>query len=106
MSVIHNLNDSFDFKESLEIVDLTKGHCNEQKRFKHGPPHDARVSVVIDCRGENKTTGTTCKDKKIVQIAFRITKRLQMKSSKKLGKMTAKTVSKKFENNDRSITFS
>ena len=47
---IHVLNDSLDFKESLEVVDLSKGHSNEEEGLKHWPPHHSWVSVVIDCR--------------------------------------------------------
>lgn len=44
------LDDSLDFKESLEVVDLPKCHGNEQERLKHRPPHHSWVSVVIDWR--------------------------------------------------------
>ena len=43
------LDDTFDFKESLEIVDLSKGHRNEEKRLKYRPPDHSRVGIVIDC---------------------------------------------------------
>lgn len=47
-----SLNDSLDFEEPLEIVDLSKGHGNEEKWLKYWPPDNARVSVVIDYKGE------------------------------------------------------
>lgn len=43
------LDDAFDFKEPLEVVDLAEGHSHEEKGFKNSPPHHTRVSVVIDC---------------------------------------------------------
>ena len=44
-----SLDDSLDLKEPLEVVDLAKSHCHEEKGFEHGPPHHTRVCVVIDC---------------------------------------------------------
>ena len=32
--ILLTLDDTFDFKESLEIVDLSKGHRNQEKGFK------------------------------------------------------------------------
>lgn len=47
--ILLTLDDTFDFKESLEVVDLSKGHRNQEKRLKHRPPNHSRVSVIIDC---------------------------------------------------------
>ena len=46
----HLLDDSSDFKEPLEIIDLSKRHGDEQEGLKHGPPHHTGVGIVIDCK--------------------------------------------------------
>ena len=43
-----SLNYSPNFKEALEIVYLSKGHTNKNKRLEERPPHHAAVCVVID----------------------------------------------------------
>ena len=54
--IILELNDTFDFKEPLEIVDLSEGHCDEEKRLKHRPPDNPRIGVIIDCTWREKKT--------------------------------------------------
>lgn len=48
------LDDSFDFKKSLEVVNLSKRHGNEEEGFKHRPPHYSGVCIVIDWGGRDK----------------------------------------------------
>ena len=48
------LYDSFDFKEPLQIVNLSKCHGDEKKSFKYRPPDHPGVCVVIYCRGERE----------------------------------------------------
>lgn len=43
-------DDSPDFKEPLEVVDLSKRHADEQEALKYGPPDYSGIGIVIDCR--------------------------------------------------------
>ena len=56
----HSLNDSSDFKEPLEIIDLSKRHGNEQEGLEHRPPHHTRVGIVIDCKTQAMSIGEMC----------------------------------------------
>ena len=46
--IIIILNDPPNFKESLEIVNLSKCHSDEQERLKNSPPDDTRVCIIIN----------------------------------------------------------
>ena len=48
------LNDPSDFKKALQVVDLSEGHSNQQKRFEQRPPHHAGICIVIDCIGRSE----------------------------------------------------
>lgn len=49
-----DLNNSPYFKESLQVVNLSKGHGHQHQSFKEGPKHNSAVCVVIDWRKKTK----------------------------------------------------
>ena len=51
-------DDSPDFKEPLEVVDLSKRHADEQEALKYGPPDYSGIGIVIDCRRGGGGGGT------------------------------------------------
>ncbi len=48
------LYDSPHFKESLQVVNLSKGHGHQHQSLKERPQHHPAVRVVIDWRTETK----------------------------------------------------
>ena len=40
-------NDSSDFKESFQVVDLAEGHGHEDEGLEEGPHDDAGVGVLV-----------------------------------------------------------
>ena len=42
------LDDSPDFKEALQVVDLTQGHGHQNQRLEKRPQHHPGVGVVVD----------------------------------------------------------
>jgi len=41
-------DNSPNFEEPFEVVDLTESHRDEDESFKERPQHDARVGVVVN----------------------------------------------------------
>lgn len=42
------LDDTLDFEESLEVVNLPEGHDEEDGRFEDGPHHHSGVCALVD----------------------------------------------------------
>lgn len=51
-------DDSPDFKEPLQVVDLSECHADEQEALEYSPPHHPRVGIVVDCMRRGRERGT------------------------------------------------
>lgn len=48
------LHDSSHFKKSLQVVNLSERHGDQDQRLKEGPQDHPAVRVVVDCGGKTK----------------------------------------------------